>query len=258
MTTHHIDIDRHPVTSADYIDQCRSALDTHGALVLDGFFRPESIDEIVATTAAREPDAYYAGSTHNAYLTAPDAEFESTHPRNRQIISTKGLIADDEIPADAALRDVYDDPDFRRFLCGVLSIESIHPYDDDLSSINVHFAADGMELGWHFDNSAFAVTMLLQAPVAGGVFEYVPALRNADAGDDAYDAVGEVLDGAREVHTLSFEPGALVLFRGRDALHRVTPTQGDVTRMLVVFAYNDRPGVRLSESALATFYGRSS
>ena len=42
---------------------------------------------------------------------------------------------------------------------GVLGIEEIYPNADGLSSINVHFAPDGLELGWHFDNSAFAVTM---------------------------------------------------------------------------------------------------
>lgn len=257
MTTHHIDTERHHITNQDYIDRCRRSLDASGALVLDGFFRPASIEQIVASSAGRESHAYYAGSTHNVYLTPNDPAFDVEHSRNRQVVSSKGLIADDEIPSDSPLRTVYDDDDFRRFLCGVLAIPSIYPYDDDLSSINVHFAAEGMELGWHFDNSAFAVTMLLQAPQAGGVFEYIPNLRNAEEGDQAYDAVADVLDGSRDVQTLTFDPGALVLFRGRNAIHRVTPTQGDVTRMLVVFAYNDQPGVRLSESALATFYGRT-
>ena len=57
--------------------------------------------------------------------------------------------------------------------------------------------------------------------------------------------------------TLDFEPGDLVLFRGRNAIHRVTPTEGGTTRLLVVFAYNDQPGVALSESARTTFYGRT-
>ncbi len=47
-----------------------------------------------------------------------------------------------------------------------------------------------------------------------------------------------------------------MFFRCRDALHRVTPTEGSTTRMLVGFADNDRSGIALSESALATFYGR--
>ena len=41
----------------------------------------------------------------------------------------------------------------------------------------------GKELNWHFDNSEFAITLLLQAPEAGGVFEYVRDLRDAEAGD---------------------------------------------------------------------------
>ena len=72
-----------------------------------------------------------------------------------------------------------------------------------------------------------------------------------------YDVVDAVLDGIHPVVALDFEPGALVLFRGRDALHRVTPTEGSVTRLLVVFAFNDHPGVGLSDSALRTFYGRT-
>ena len=99
--------------------------------------------------------------------------------------------------------------------------------------------------------------MLLQRPDGGGRFEYVPAVRDADAGEMGFDRVAAVLDGAAEVKTLEFEPGALVLFRGRNALHRVTPTEGDTTRLLTVFAYNDEPGVRLSDSALMTFFGRT-
>ena len=189
-------------------------------------------------------------------LADPDPCLADDHAFNRQVLSSKGLIADDQVPPDSPLRTIYADPDLRGFLCAVLGIESIHAYDDPLSSINVHFAPHGRELGWHFDNSSFAVTLLLQAPQAGGIFEYVPAARASGRGEQGYETVDAVLDGVHPVETLTFAPGDLVLFRGRDALHRVTPTIGDVTRLLVVFAFNDGPGVRLSDSALATFYGR--
>ena len=251
------DAARHPVDDEDYAATCRSELDSAGALVLQGFFRPEVIELLVEELAGREDDAYYAASTHNVYLTDPDTTLAPDHPFNRQVISSKGLIADDQIPTDSPLREIYDDPAFRAFLCRVLGIDEIHAYADALSSINVHFAPHGRELGWHFDNSSFAVTMLLRAPEAGGVFEYVPDVRDADAGDLAYERVGAVLDGDEPVETLHFEPGDLVLFRGRNALHRVTPTEGPVTRVLVVFAFNDQPGIGLSPSALQTFYGRT-
>ncbi len=257
MTTAHLDATRHPITDDAYIAECRTRLDRNGALVLHGFANDDTISRIVAESARHEADAYYTEKTHNVYLTPPDPTVAADHPHNRQVSSSKGLIADDEIPGDSPLREIYDDPSFRTFLCGVLGIDEIHPYDDDLSSINVHFAAAGMELGWHFDNSSFAVTMLLQSAEGGAHFDHVPAVRDADVGDMAYERVGKILDGDEAVKTLDFEPGDLVLFRGRDAIHRVTPTEGGTTRLLVVFAYNDQPGVALSESALTTFYGRT-
>ena len=248
----------HPLDDPDHRQSCRQVLDAEGALVLEDFFATEAVARVVADSARREAEAYYAVSTHNVYLTPPDPALGADHPFNRQVVSSKGLIADDQIPDDSPLRTVYDDPLFREFLSAVLGIDAVYPYADNLSSINIHFAAHGRELGWHFDNSSFAVTMVLQAPEAGGAFEYVAGVRDADAGEMAFDKVGAVLDGDHLVETLSFAPGDLVLFRGRNAMHRVTPTEGSATRLLVVFALNDRPGVALSDSALQTFYGRLS
>ncbi|MFT5896050.1 MAG: putative 2-oxoglutarate/Fe(II)-dependent dioxygenase YbiX, partial [bacterium] len=76
--------------------------------------------------------------------------------------------------------------------------------------------------------------------------------------DMNYAGAQRILDGETAVTTLNMEPGCLVLFRGRNSLHRVTPTVGDTTRMLVVLAYNTKPGISLSESARMTFYGRLS
>ena len=257
VTSKHLDIARHPIGDATYVARCRSELDAVGALVLPGFFTAEAIERVVAESAPHEGRAFYANSTHNVYVTSPDPTLPADHALNRQVVSSKGLIAADEIASDSPLREVYNNDAFRAFLCGVLGIDALFPYDDALSSVNVHFAPEGKELGWHFDNSAFAVTMLLQAPLGGAHFEYVPNLRDADAGDLAFDAVCEVLDGQVAVKRLEFRPGDLVLFRGRNALHRVTPTEGSRTRLLTVFAFNERPGMSLSESSMRTFYGRT-
>ena len=257
MTTDTIDVDRHPIGEPGYVDQCRRRLDADGVLVLAGFFTPIAIRSVVDESAHRESEAFYTRSTHNVYLTPPDAALPADHPFNRQVASSKGLLADDQVPPDSPLREVYQDDCFRAFLGGVLGVDDLFPYADRLSSINVHFASAGQELGWHFDNSSFAVTMLLRAPDSGGVFEYVRDARDASRGDMGFDRVAAVLDGVEPVERLDIAAGDLVLFRGRDALHRVTPTEGSVTRMLVVFAFNAEPGVELSESALTTFYGRT-
>lgn len=251
-----LNLSAHPITDADYTARCQQQLAASGALVLRGFLTPAALAAIKQEGEENQHLAFYASSQHNVYLQKPDAAWPADHPRNRQVVSSKGCITDEEIPANSALRTLYDSEAFKAFLCGVLEEQQLFPYADRLSSINLHYAHTGQELGWHFDNSSFAITLLLQKPQAGGVFEYVSHLRNAEAGEMNFSGVAAVLDGQHPVERLAIEPGDLVLFRGRNALHRVTPTEGETTRMLVVLAYNAQPDIALSESARMTFYGR--
>jgi len=97
---------------------------------------------------------------------------------------------------------------------------------------------------------------LIQRPEAGGDFQYIRGLRYTANGDLDFEAVRQVLDGEREPQDLEINPGTLVLFRGKESIHRVTPVEGERTRMLAVLAYNSQPGIELSESARMTFFGR--
>jgi hypothetical protein len=209
-----------------------------------------------AEALAGQDQAYFCTQSHTVYLTPPDPDRDAAHPANRMIASSKGCICDDVVPETSPLRALYDAPAFRDFVKRVTGETALHPYADPLSSINIHYAHRGQELGWHFDNSSFAITLLIQKPEAGGRFEYVKDLRDADAGEMNHDGVGAVLDGRIAPEVLTMDPGTLVLFRGRNSMHRVSPNESDRTRMLAVLAYNAEPGVALSESARMTFYGR--
>ncbi|ORM72000.1 HalD/BesD family halogenase [Pantoea rwandensis] len=251
-----IRFDIHPLADADWRRDCREQLNLHGALVLKQFLQPAALQAIIAEGDAQRHLAYHTRSKHNVYLMKKDEAYSSDHPRNRDVISTKGCITDDVIGDNSPLRELYIDELFKSFLCDVLGETALYPYADPLSSINLHYAPDGQELGWHFDNSSFAITLLVQKPQAGGVFQYVKDLRDADAGEMNFDGVAAVLDQRQPVDALAIEAGDLVLFRGRNSMHRVTPTEGDITRMLAVLAYNTQPGIALSETARMTFYGR--
>lgn len=134
-------------------------------------------------------------------------------------------------------------------------VAAIKERTDGLGALNVMFYEQGDDLGWHFDNADVAVTLMLQAPESGGVFEYVPALRTAS--DQNPSGVAALLGGDRAgVRTLDPEPGTLSLFRGHLSPHRVTPVQGDVSRINAVVSYADRPDTRLSQSARRIFFGR--
>lgn len=251
-----VDTDRYPLTCDAFADSCRAQLESSGVLVLPNFVVPAAIQSMQQDGIKNKHLAFYTGSKHNVYLQPEDESHDADHPRNRQLTSSKGCITTDQIPNDSVLHELYNSNTFKQFLCAVLDEQALYEYADSLSSINLHYASDGQELGWHFDNSSFAITLLIKKPEAGGVFEYVKDVRDADKGEMNYATVQQILDKKLTPVTLDIDEGDLVLFRGRNSIHRVTPVKGNTTRLLIVLAYNTEPGIALSESARQTFYGR--
>ena len=65
---------------------------------------------------------------------------------------------------------------------------------------------EGDTHGWHFDLNDFVVSILLQAPEAGGTFDFAPNIR--DDGDENYPAVAAAIDGRSEgVRSIKVEAG---------------------------------------------------
>ena len=98
---------------------------------------------------------------------------------------------------------------------------------------------DGGQHGWHFDESEFTVTLMLQQPDEGGDFEYVPQIRGLE---NEKQFVQHLLDGHRAgVVQLPFTPGSLLIFGGRQTIHRVTQVHRDVPRLVPVLCYAEQP-----------------
>jgi hypothetical protein len=89
----------------------------------------------------------------------------------------------------------------------------------------------------------------------GGDFEYVPLIRSAT--DENYPRVQRLLEGAStEVVHVAMNPGTLLLFEGRNSIHRVTPIVGQTTRLVALLAYDTKPGTRSSKGLQMARYGR--
>lgn len=252
-----VDLHAYPLGNPDFQESCRRKFEEQGILVMPDFVTRPAIETIQAEGRNNQSRVFASTAQHTVYLSPQDPEFPADHPRNRLVVSSKGCITDDLMPKQSALRTLYNAPEFRGFLCAVLGEEALYEYADPLSSINLHFAETGQELGWHFDNSSFAITLMVQPPERGGQFEYVNNVRDADAGEMSFEAVADILDGRLQVQQLMADAGTLVFFRGRNSIHRVAPNEGERTRMLAVLAYNTEPGISLSEAARRTFYGRT-
>ena len=250
-----INLEQHPIQESDYSKSCKDQLDSTGALVMEDFLNSDTVEFLQNEAREVRPLAYFCHQNHNAYLLDPDPDFPAEHIRNLEQVSDKGCITHDQVPENSLLRTLYEWPDFRNFLKQVLG-EPVFPYADTLSSININYYEQGQQLGWHFDNASFAVTLMLQSPGQGGEFEYREMVRNCEKDDLAFADTEAVIKGKLQPKTLVIGDGSLVLFRGRNSLHRVAPVVSEHARILVTLNFNTEPGIMLSELARMAFFGR--
>ncbi|HXU59508.1 MAG TPA: hypothetical protein VN710_12190, partial [Verrucomicrobiae bacterium] len=162
----------------------------------------------------------------------------------------------DQIPQRCVVRQLYEWDGLLNFLIAVLDRQSVHRYADPMGGLNVTVMRRGDHDSWHFDQTDFVVSMLLQPSERGGDFEYSPHIRTAE--DENYDAVRAVFDGDRRlIRRLDLQPGTFALFLGRNSLHRVAPVEGEIPRIISLFGYDTKPGTMSSERLRLGRYGRT-
>jgi hypothetical protein len=165
-------------------------------------------------------------------------------------------VAMDLLPPDFGVRRVYEWKDMTRFVAACLEQDRLYRSADPLDGCNITIYEEGDELGWHFDQSEFSVTLMIQPSEGGGVFEFVPMIRTPD--DENYAAVQRLLLGSRDgVIPFPSAAGTLGFFRGRYSIHRVTPVEGPLPRVNSVLTYAREPDHRLNELAQQLYYGRT-
>ena len=79
------------------------------------------------------------------------------------------------------------------FVAATTEKSHLYPMAEPLARINVMGYRTGEALNWHLDRAEFTTTILLQAPFAGGVFQYRSGLRS-DL-DPNHEGVGRLLVG---------------------------------------------------------------
>jgi hypothetical protein len=137
----------------------------------------------------------------------------------------------------------------------VLGKDQFYRFADPLGACSINVFVDGGKHGWHFDESEFTVTLMLQAPESGGAFEYVPQIRGAA---NEKEIVSRVLDGDRsQVVELPFSAGTLLIFGGQQTIHRVTQVSGKRPRLVPVLCYSEQQNQKNSEAVRKLFLGRT-
>lgn len=257
-----IDTDRYPINQpgepayADMLASCRSSLQADGMFTLPGFMRPSRAAEVTTALTPRfEGEGFRHAREHNIYFRDQVEGVSPDDPSLKKVETVNTTLCADQL-ADTLLATLYHSAAFRWFLMLALDLPALYPMADPLAAFNAMRYGNGEALNWHFDRSEFTTTLLLQEPAQGGVFEYRPGLR--DGGWTDHAGVARLVAGEDDgVQQVAMAAGALNVFRGRDTAHRVTPVNGGRPRMIAVFSYFDRPGVRFSDAEQKGFYGRT-
>jgi len=258
---HLLNLDRYPLDRpesrqcAALVEYCKETLARDGLFNLTDFVRPEALVPVVANLQPLiEREAFVHARRHNIYFKPGVDGLESGHPALAEFETSNRTICADQM-VDNPVIQLYEWRPFIQFLAAVMNRPQLFPMEDDLARVNVMAYSEGQALNWHFDRSEFTTTLLLQAPEAGGAFEYDRDIRSDD--DPNYDGVASLLAGRGSPTQMTLEPGTLNVFKGRNTAHRVSPVLGQTDRIIVVFSYYEKPGVTFSGEERIGFYGRA-
>ncbi len=256
-----IDLARYPIDRPDSpaFDAClaaiRSELDDDGCAVLKGFVRSECMAGLEAEAERTAPFAHRNYNRTNAYFTQDDESLPHDHPMRRFYERSNAFVPADNFGAESMLRAIYEAPCFAPFIQAALQEERFFRYDDPLADVIINVVEPGGGFPWHFDTNNYTVTLAIRNGEDGGLFRYCPDLRTPS--DENYEGVRAVLDGDEAaVHTLSLEPGDLQIFKGRYALHSVSPVLGNRARYVGIFSFAEIPGMVGSVERTRQLYGR--
>ena len=239
MPTRIIDTDLYPLeqlssaAAHSWLSEIKAGLKRKGSCTLANFVTREALD-LMAQQANSIAHLAYPGPTEVSpyffnYRLGQDQDLPTTHPIRHKGKRNLAQVAADLIPADFLLSQLYHSDLMLDFLSAVTE-RPIYRNQDPYQSLNISVMNQGGCQQWHFDSGDMVITLLLQEPEGGGIFEYAPAIRAET--DENFDAVQRVLDGCSEqVNQNRLQAGTLSLFRGHYSLHRVTPVEGERQRL---------------------------
>ena len=251
-----IDSARYDLDDIGLQERCHHQLAAEGVCILPGFVRAETIPTLVDECDRLAPLGHRSLVQGTPYLGLADESSPEGHPRRTLVDNSLEAVAYDLFPTDSNLRALYESDRLLAFVEAVLRRGPLYRYADPFGALNLAVMRDGDELGWHFDQTDFVVSVALQSSEAGGEFENAALLRRAD--DECIDDVTGVLRGEmrERVRVEPMTPGTLMLFNGRWSMHRVTPIVGDTPRYVALLAYDTKPGTDSTDLLKLVRYGR--
>lgn len=228
------------------VKRCREQFDDAVSCHLPDFLRTDAIANALREIDQKQNLAHLYIQHRGAYnledprTAAHAVTLNPEDPRAMPHRRHQYWIGTDDLSGSCPVKSIYDWPNLTQFVRDVLDVPELYTVDDPLMRVLINVHRKGDELGWHVDSHDYAVTILLREAGQGGLYQYVPM---TGPGDSNFDYAANLFQGdLSRVRTVPMGPGSMVIFRGRNTLHRVTPVGGGENRVLALLAYDPVPG----------------
>ena len=218
------------------IKKCRKELDEFSCCTIPNFILKKSIKSMLEDLKDKLDKVYWSQESINPYFSKDDTSLPKDHPKRIFTKRNNGYLNSDLFTDKSELKFLYEQQELLEFISKCVGISPIYRWADPLARHAYNMMESGHQLPWHFDSCEFTLSILIQKPETGGIFEYCPNIR--EPGHENFEEVKKVLKGDRtKVRQLKLEPGDLQIFKGRFSMHRVTKVEGNRSRYLAIPTY---------------------
>ena len=250
-----------------FLLKARQELKENGVTTIPNFVTKEALELMRRESVELSDIAYETNDTHNVYLLSPPLDLnkypDKHHIRNRQYKTHVASVAYDELNSDNPLANLYNSETLLRLVGFVTGQKQLYHSADPLGRCSVNVFKHRWQHAWHFDESEYSTTLMIQKPEKGGIFQYSEKIRN-DSDELVENLVEEIIDEniqdenrLAKRHNLTFEEGTLSIFSGRRSLHRVTDCYGSKNRLVAVFTFSAEKNYKNSVEVRKMFWGRT-
>lgn len=247
--------DPQSATYAAAVAAARHGLESENCACLRQFISRENLSVLAREAEHVIGQAVYRPEEHNPYFSRKPDDVPDWDPRAYRGQRTNGMVPADALDPGGLLWRLYQSDMLKRFIEDCIGVHPLYHYADPWGSMVLSVQNEGQQFEWHFDTNDFAVTILLQEPEGGGIFEYAPDVRSAD--DENYRGVADVLAGRSSItESLTINAGDLHLFKGRHSIHRVTAVEGERPRIMAVLAFTEQADVYATPERAMQAWGK--
>ncbi len=238
-----VDLDKYPIQDLNsvklksIIQRCKQDLDQFSCATIPNFILPNSLKIMNLELESLVDKVFMSNKSINPYLNSKDdISLPKNHPKRIFMERDNGYLNSDLFEKNSEMKFLYEQEELLKFVSACLGVFPIYRWADPLACHAYNIMRPEGILPWHFDSCEFTLSIMIQKPESGGIFEYCPFIR--EPGNENFEEVKKVLDGDRSrVRQLKLEPGDLQIFKGRFTLHRVTKIEGNKSRYLCIPAY---------------------